>query len=104
MDRGGARKDFDMAAIFRRANSRRPEDAPALKAELAALRVINQQLRCQGRRKRRENARLASIIGAAVIEACAKQPDRVGAGIWQLLQASNISEIDRAFLAGKGWF
>jgi hypothetical protein len=69
----------------------------AIKAALAAETVK------QHKRKQKEAARLASIIGAALMEACAKQPDTVGVMIRQLLQSSELREIDRALLSGKGW-
>jgi len=69
----------------------------ALKSAIAAEQVKQQK------RKEKENARLASVVGAALMEACAKQPDSVGVMIRQLLQASNIRETDRAFLSAKGW-
>lgn len=69
----------------------------AIKAALAAEQVKQQK------RKERDNARLASIIGAALIDNCAKQPESVGAMVRQLLQASELRESDRAFLQTKGW-
>jgi hypothetical protein len=69
----------------------------AIKAALAVEQVKQQK------RKEKEDARLASIIGAALIENCMKQPDSVGVMVRQLLQASSLRETDRAFLSGKGW-
>ena len=69
----------------------------AIKAALAAEQVKQQK------RKERDNARLASIIGAALVENCLKQPESVGVMVRQILAASSLRETDRAFLAGKGW-
>src|SRR5271157_4519818 len=69
----------------------------AIKAALAAEQVKQQK------RKERDNARLASIIGAALIEVCAKQPESVGVMVKQILAASSLRETDRAFLTAKGW-
>jgi hypothetical protein len=69
----------------------------ALKAAIAAEQVRQQK------RRERENARLASIIGAALIENAAKNPDTLGLMVKQVLQASELRESDRAFLAAKGW-
>ena len=69
----------------------------ALKAAIAAEKVRHQQ------RMERENARLASIIGTALIEVCARQPDSVGVMVRQILAASSLRESDRDFLTGKGW-
>jgi hypothetical protein len=69
----------------------------ALKAAIAAEKVKQQQ------RRDRDNARLAAIIGAALIEVCAKQPDSVGVMVRQILAGSTLPESQRAFLAGKGW-
>lgn len=69
----------------------------AIKAALAAEQVKQQK------RKEKENARLASIIGSALIDNCAKQPNSVGVMVRQILAASSLRETDRAFLAGKGW-
>jgi len=69
----------------------------ALKTAIAAEKVRQQQ------QKERDKARLASIIGLALIEVCEKQPESVGVMVRQLLSASSLRESDRAFLAGKGW-
>lgn len=69
----------------------------AIKAALAAEQVKQQK------RKERDNARLASIIGAALIDNCLRQPESVGGMVKQILAASSLREADRAFLAGKGW-
>lgn len=69
----------------------------ALKAAIAAEQVRQQK------RRERENARLASIIGAALIENAAKNPDTLGLMVKQVLQASELRESDRSFLAAKGW-
>lgn len=69
----------------------------AIKAALAAEQVKQQK------RRERENARLASIIGAVLIENAAKNPDTLGLMVKQVLQASELRESDRAFLQTKGW-
>jgi hypothetical protein len=76
----------------------------ALRRREAAIKaaLAEEQVRQQKRRER-ENARLASIIGAALIENAAKNPDTLGLMVKQVLQASELRESERAFLAGKGW-
>jgi hypothetical protein len=69
----------------------------ALEAAITAEKITRQK------KHERENARLASIIGAALIEVCSKQPESVGVMVRQILAASSLRETDRAFLAGKGW-
>ena len=69
----------------------------ALKTAIAAEKVRQQQ------QKERDKARLASIIGLALIEVCEKQPESVGVMVRQLLSASSLRESDRSFLAAKGW-
>lgn len=69
----------------------------AIKAALAAEQVKQQK------RRERENARLASIIGAALIENAVKNPNSFGAMVKQVLQASSLREADRSFLNAKGW-
>jgi hypothetical protein len=69
----------------------------AVKAAIAAEKVKQQQ------QKERDKARLASIIGLALIEVCDKQPESVGFMVRQILSASSLRETDRSFLAAKGW-
>lgn len=69
----------------------------AIKAALAAEQVKLQQ------RKERENARLFSIVGAALVQNATKNPGTFGAMVKQVLAASELRETDRAFLAAKGW-
>lgn len=69
----------------------------SLRAAIAAERVREQK------RKEKENARLFSIVGQALVESAAKNPDTLGLMVRQVLQASELRETDRAFLAGKGW-
>jgi hypothetical protein len=75
----------------------------ALRKREAALKaaIVAEQVR-QQKRKEKEDARLASIIGAALIDNCAKQ-ESLGVMVKQILAASDLRESDRAFLAGKGW-
>jgi hypothetical protein len=68
-----------------------------IKAALAAEKVR------QWQKTQRDNSRLASIIGAALVENCAKQPESVGVMVRQILAASDLRETDRAFLVTKGW-
>ena len=69
----------------------------ALKAAIAAEQVKQQK------RNQRENARLFSIVGQALVENAAKNPDGLGLMVKQVLQAAELRETDRAFLSGKGW-
>ena len=69
----------------------------ALKTAIAAEKLKQQQ------QKERDRARLASIIGSALVDVCDKQPETVGVMVRQILSASSLRESDRAFLAGKGW-
>jgi phenylpyruvate tautomerase PptA (4-oxalocrotonate tautomerase family) len=69
----------------------------AVKAALAAEKVRQQK------RKEKEDARLASIIGTALMDVCAKQPESVGVMVRQILAASSLRESDRTFLAAKGF-
>ena len=69
----------------------------ALKTAIAAEQVKQQK------RKERENARLFSIVGQALVENAAKNPDGLGLMVKQVLQAAELRETDRAFLAGRGW-
>jgi hypothetical protein len=68
-----------------------------IKAALAAEKVK------QWQKTQRDQARLFSIVGQALVENCAKQPESVGVMVRQILAASDLRESDRAFLTGKGW-
>jgi hypothetical protein len=94
---------IDIGNMFAGPEYRRYLKAKAMKKELAELRVKNEQLKAEDRKLRWENARLASIIGAALIEICVKQPDSVGVMVRQVLQASKLREEDRGFLSSRGW-
>lgn len=68
-----------------------------LKAAIAAEQVKQQK------RNQRENARLFSIVGQALVENAAKNPEGLGLMVKQVLRAAELRESDRAFLSGKGW-
>jgi len=68
----------------------------AIKAAIAAEQVRRQ------RRKEKEDARLFSIIGEALIKNAAQSPD-FQLMLKQVLQSAALRETDRAVLAGKGW-
>jgi len=69
--------------------------------ELRAKIVAEQNK--QQKRSERDNARLYSIVGQVLIENAAKNPEGLGLMVKQVLQAAELRETDRAFLAGKGW-
>jgi hypothetical protein len=69
----------------------------ALEAAIAAEKINRQK------KSERDNARLFSIIGQALVAGASKNPETLGLMIRQVLAASELRESDRAFLAGKGW-
>lgn len=68
----------------------------ALKAAIAAEQVKQQK------RNQRENERLFSVVGHALVENATKNPS-FGLMVKQVLQAAELRETDRVFLTGKGW-
>jgi hypothetical protein len=68
----------------------------AIKAAIAAEQIRRQK------RKDKEDARLFSIVGAALVQNAAQSPD-FRLMLKQVLQSAALRETDRAFLAGKGW-
>jgi hypothetical protein len=68
----------------------------ALKAAIAAEQIRRQK------RKEKEDTRLFSIVGAALVQNAAQSPD-FRLMLKQVLQSAALRESDRAFLAGKGW-
>jgi hypothetical protein len=76
----------------------------ALRKKEAALKtaIAEEKVR-QLRKKQRDDARLFSIVGQALVENAEKNPDGLGVMVKQVMQAAELRETDRAFLAGKGW-
>ncbi len=68
----------------------------ALKAALAERKVQVQK------KSEKDNARLCSIIGAALVQNAAAHPD-FKLMLKQVLQSAELRDTDRAFLAGEGW-
>ena len=68
----------------------------AIKAAIAAEQVRRQK------RKDKEDARLFSIVGAALVQNAVQSPD-FRLMLKQVLQSATLRETDRVFLAGKGW-
>ncbi len=68
----------------------------ALKAAIATEKVKQQK------RQEKDDARLFSIVGAALVQNAAQSPD-FRLMLKQVLQSAALRETDRAFLAGKGW-
>jgi len=68
----------------------------AIKAAIAAEQVRRQK------RREKDDGRLFSIVGAALVQNAAQSPD-FRLMLKQVLQSAALRESDRAFLAGKGW-
>lgn len=68
----------------------------ALKAAIAQEKVRRQK------RKEKDDARLFSIVGAALVQNAEQAPD-FRLMLKQVLQAAELRDSDRAFLTGKGW-
>jgi|HubBroStandDraft_2_1064218.scaffolds.fasta_scaffold1202265_1 hypothetical protein len=75
----------------------------ALRIREAALRaaIATEKVR-QQRKKDKEDARLFSIVGEALVRNAAQSPD-FQMMLKQVLHSANLRDTDRAFLAGKGW-
>ena len=71
------------------------------KAAIAKEAVLAEKVR-QQKRKEKDDARLFSIVGAALVHNAAQSPD-FRLMLKQVLQSAALREGDRAFLAGKGW-
>ena len=71
--------------------------AAALKAAIAVEKVRNQK------RKENDDARLCSVIGAALVHNAALHPDFEGMLKSILQTATSISDGDRKLLRAKGW-
>jgi len=75
----------------------------ALRKKEASLReAIAQEKIRQQKRREKDDVRVFSIVGAALVQSAAKAPD-FRLMIKQVLQAADMRDTDRAFLAGKGW-
>lgn len=68
----------------------------AIKAAIAAEQIRRQK------RKEKDDARLFSIVGAALVQNAAQSPD-FRLMLNQVLQSAALREADRLFLAAKGW-
>lgn len=68
----------------------------ALKAAIATEKVRQQK------RNEKDDARLFSIVGAALVQN-AKLSSDFRLMLKQVLQSAAMRDTDRAFLAGKGW-
>ena len=68
----------------------------AIKAAIAAEQIRRQK------RKEKDDARLFSVVGAALVQNAAQSPD-FRLMLKQVLQSAALRETDRVFLAGKGW-
>ncbi len=68
----------------------------ALKAAIATERVRQQK------RLEKDNARLFSIVGEALVQNARQAPD-FRLMLEQVLQSADMRDTDRAFLTGKGW-
>lgn len=79
------------------------EKLEALRKREVALRaaIATEKVR-QQKRQEKENARLCSIVGAALIENADQSAD-FRLMLKQVLQAADLRDTDRAFLTGKGW-
>ena len=68
-----------------------------LRAKIAAEQVRQQK------RREKENARLFSIVGQALVESGAKSPETLGLMLKQVLASAVTDEPTRKFLSGRGW-
>ena len=68
----------------------------ALKAAIAAEKVRQQK------KNEKDDARLFSIVGAALVQSAARSSD-FHMMLKQVLQAAEMRDTDRAFLVAKGW-
>lgn len=68
----------------------------ALKAAIAAEKVR------QLKRKEKDDARVFAVVGEALARYAEQSPD-FRLMLKQVLQAAELRDTDRAFLAGKGW-
>jgi hypothetical protein len=68
----------------------------ALKAAIATEKVRQQK------KSEKEDARLFSIVGSALVQNATHSSD-FRLMLKQILQAAEMRESDRAFLTGKGW-
>jgi hypothetical protein len=75
----------------------------ALRKREAALRaaIANEKVR-QQKRLEKDDARLFSIVGAALVQNAAHSSD-FRLMLKQVLQAAEMRDTDRAFLTSKGW-
>jgi len=75
----------------------------ALRNREAALKqaIENERVRLQKRREK-DRARLASIIGEALTHYAERTPD-FRLMLQQVLQSAELRDTDRAFLAANGW-
>jgi hypothetical protein len=75
----------------------------ALRKKEAALKtaIAEEKVR-QLRKKQRDDARLFSVMGETLTKHAAQSPD-FRLMLKQVLQAAELREADRSFLAGKGW-
>jgi hypothetical protein len=79
------------------------EKLEALRKREAALRaaIATEKVR-QQKRHEKENARLFSIVGAALLQN-AEQSSDFRLMLKQILQSADLRDTDRSFLVGKGW-
>ena len=75
----------------------------ALRKREAAVRaaIAQEKVRAQ-KKKEKDDARLFSIVGAALVRNAERSPD-FQLMLKQILQAAELRDSDRAFLAQKGW-
>jgi hypothetical protein len=69
----------------------------AVLKEAIAFEKVRQQ-----KRREKDRARLASIIGEALTHYAERTPD-FGLMLQQVLQSAELRDTDRAFLAANGW-
>ena len=72
------------------------------KKEVAVRAAIAEEKVRQQKRKEKDDARLFSIIGAALIQHATKN-DSFRLMLKQVLQSGELREADRAFLVAHGW-
>ena len=79
------------------------EKLEALRKREAALKsAIAAELVRQQRRKEKDNARAASVIGEALLRH-AEQSPQFNTMLKQVLHSATLADSDRAFLTKKGW-
>jgi hypothetical protein len=68
-----------------------------IRAQIAA-----EQMRL-ARRKEKDNAKLFSIVGEALVQTAAQNPEGLGVMLRQVLSAAVTDDRERQFLAARGW-